>query len=321
MTDSSPAYFMGVDGGGTHLRAAICTFDAPTAEPRLIAQREYGTANPSTIGRDAARELLHHAIAETLTEAAITASALAGVGVGIAGLAAEHSGGWLHLVMREALPDTYIALSSDVEIALVGAHGARRGLLILAGTGSAVYGMNDRGEGLLVGGWGYLLGDEGSGYWIGNQALRTFAHAADQQVVTPAETDSTLPARIAEALNLSKPKDLIGWLYNTPSQKTRVPDVAGLAPLVLDAADQGDARAIEIIEQAATDLEALVRTAARRLEGLDLPVAFAGGLLSNDNALTRRLCQRLGLSALPIARYTPVIGAALLAYLQAMPRP
>ncbi|MFN8531822.1 MAG: BadF/BadG/BcrA/BcrD ATPase family protein [Anaerolineae bacterium] len=316
-----PAYYMGIDGGGTHLRAAICTFDDPSAEPYPIAQREYGPVNPNNIGRDAARELLHRAIAETLTEAALVPSVLTGVGVGIAGLAAEHSGGWLHSVMREALPNTAVALSSDVEIALVGAHGARRGLLILAGTGSAVYGINDRGDGLLVGGWGYLLGDEGSGYWIGNQALRTFAHAADQQIVTPAEPNSILPARLAEALNLSKPKDLIGWLYNTPSQKTRVPDVASLAPLVLEAADQGDARALEIIEQAAADLESLVRTAARRLDGLDLPVAFAGGLLSADNALTRRLCQRLGLSALPIARYAPVIGAALLAYLQATPRP
>ena len=76
------------------------------------------------------------------------------------------------------LPAAQIALSSDVEIALVGALGQRLGIVVLAGTGSAAYGVNRAGDALLVGGWGYLLGDEGSGYWIGAEALRLLARAS-----------------------------------------------------------------------------------------------------------------------------------------------
>ncbi len=125
------------------------------------------------------------------------------------------------------LPAAQVALSSDVEIALVGALGRRLGIVVLAGTGSAAYGVNRAGESLLVGGWGYLLGDEGSGYWIGSEALRLLARAADQRPASPAmKSESILPARIMAALDLATPKAVVKWLYH--GSGSRVAEVARL---------------------------------------------------------------------------------------------
>ncbi|MFN8561219.1 MAG: BadF/BadG/BcrA/BcrD ATPase family protein [Anaerolineae bacterium] len=305
--------FMGIDGGGTHLRVAVCD-----ADMRVLALGEYGSANPSSIGKEAAAERIHHAIGETLERAALSGSDIRAVGVGIAGAAADHASAWLTGVIGGALPGVFMALSSDFEIALVGAHGRRCGLLVLAGTGSAVFGINAAGASAQVGGWGYLLGDEGSGYWIGREALRSLTYFADGRSVFSGDS-SRLPQRMMETLKFDKPKDLIAWLYAQSS--SRVTDVARLAPLVLEAAASGDAGARQIVEQAAEHLADMARTVQRRLDDPALPVAFAGGLLEADTLLRRHLCELLSLSDAPAFRYPPVVGAALLAKLRWLDAP
>jgi N-acetylglucosamine kinase-like BadF-type ATPase len=302
----STPYFLGLDGGGSHLRVALCD-DA--LHP--LVQREYGPANPGSIGQAAARERIHVAIAETLVQAGLAPEAVAAVGIGIAGMAAEHSADWLTSVVRELLPTARIALSSDVEIALVGALGQRLGIVVLAGTGSAAYGVNHAGESLLVGGWGYLIGDEGSGYWIGAEALRLLARAADQRPAMTAEGEPVLLARIMAALDLATPKAAVKWLYH--GSGSRVAEVARLSEIVLAAADEGNPAANAILAAAAESLAQLARTLWRRLDDPSLPVGFAGGLLERDNRLSQRLADQLGLPAVPAPRYPPVIGAALLA--------
>lgn len=296
--------FMGIDGGGTHLRVAICAPDM-----RVLAQGEYGSANPSSIGQDAAAEHIRQGMRDTLERAAVRAVDISAVGVGVAGASVSHSSRWLDTVVRGVLPDVFVALSSDFEIALVGAHGQRYGLLILAGTGSAVYAVNGRGENVQVGGWGYLLGDEGSGYWIGVEALRALTDYADER--SGAGNISRLPQQIMETLQFDVPRDVINWLYTKST--SRVADVAKLAELVLAEAAGGDTGARQIIARAAAHLAEQARAAQRRLHDPTLPIAFAGGLLEQDNWLRSHLCAQLGLSEAPVCRYPPVVGAALLA--------
>ncbi len=299
-------YFLGLDGGGSHLRVALCD-----GAMQPIARREYGPANPGGIGQAAARNQIQTAITETLAQATLAPEAVAAVGIGIAGMAAEHSADWLASAVWAALPHTLVALSSDVEIALVGALGQRLGIVVLSGTGSAAYGVNRQGRALLIGGWGYLIGDEGSGYWIGNEALRLFSRVADQRPASPSELESRLPARVMAELGLTTPKAVVKWLYHQSG--SRVADVARLSEIVLAAAESGDPSANAIVDAAAELLAQLVRTLLRRLGDPTLPVAFAGGLLERDNRLSKRLSNLLQLPSTPRPRYPPVIGAALLA--------
>ena len=298
--------FMGVDGGGSTLRVAIV--DA-TLSTRSSLRAE--SVNPSIVGRGVARERILGGMLEALRLARLQPERIAAVGIGIAGASNLHSADWLRETVKRALPDAYPALSSDLEIALVGALARRQGVLLLAGTGCAAYGIKPDGEQLQVGGWGYLLGDEGSSYWIGAQLLRLIAKAED------AGGEQCLPKlgrACLDLLELSRARELVAWVYRAePGPAVRI---ASLAPFVLDQAASGDALAIDIMRRAAQHLVDLAETTKRRLTYSKADIAFAGGLLDKDNWLSAEVARRLGLPARPAAKFAPVTGAALLAKLE-----
>ncbi|MCD4686091.1 MAG: hypothetical protein K8S97_09165 [Anaerolineae bacterium] len=301
MTDAQ--YFMGIDGGGSTVRVAIIT-----PEMQLCGEAHGGTANPGVVGANTAMHTIRTALHDALTAAQLTPAQIAAVGIGVAGAAAHHSADWLRDVVAGVTPDAHIIPSADFEIALVGALGERRGVLLLAGTGSLAYGANAAGHTALVGGWGYLLDDAGSGYWIGKQALNAVARARDGR-----SPDTALVEHILSHFGLHKPLDLVPWLYHTDTARTR--EVAALAPLVLTCADAGDAVAQQIIDHACDELALAAHTVIRRLELQSPGIAFAGGLLTTPNRLSTRVCAALDLPSIPEPRYPPVIGAALLARL------
>jgi N-acetylglucosamine kinase-like BadF-type ATPase len=291
---------MGIDGGGSTLRAAVVN-----EELEIVARVERAkTANPSATGPEVARALVQGVMREALT--GLNAEAVRAVGIGIAGASAEHSADWLRDVVLGVLPGVRVAASSDLEIALVGAHGERRGMIIVAGTGSAAYGIGDDGRAVRVGGWGYLFGDEGGGFWIGCQALRSVCHSFDEGALSP------LARRVLERLDLPDARALVARFYRQDT--TDVRGIAALAELVLESAPvEGEAR--QIVDSAAAHLGRLTDLLKARLAPFDLPIAMAGGLLEHDNPLSRALCVWLGLKDIPTTKYPPVIGAALLAKL------
>ncbi len=299
----STRYVMGVDGGGSGVRAVICT---PSLE--VLGEGHGSTANPGVVGLEQAERNIQTAMRAALAAAALPAEAVEAVGLGIAGASIYHydAADWLRQVARGVLPRAQVVPSSDFEIALVGALGRRLGVLVLAGTGSLAYGVNAAGEAALVGGWGYLLDDAGSGYWLGMRGLRAVVHADDGQGPPTALTE-----RLLGALRLERPRDLVLWLYRAETPRTR--EIAALAPLVLQAAAEGDHVAGKLIAEACDTLTALAHTVIRRLALRKPPIAFAGGLLRAPNPLSACLCANLGLDERPQPRYTPAVGAALLA--------
>jgi N-acetylglucosamine kinase-like BadF-type ATPase len=292
---------MGIDGGGSNVRIVI------TDRNLAVLGESYGSAvNPSIVGHETAGDRIREAMRAALDHAKLTAEQIEAVGIGVAGAAAQHSEVWLREVVSGVLPTTDVVPSSDFEIALVGARGERRGILILAGTGSAAYGVNEAGETALVGGWGYWLGDEGSGYWIGMSALRWITWADDGRSL-----GTQLTERLLSELHLAHPRDLIDWLQrlgNPPVQ-----EIAALAPSVMAVAAGGDPIACQLIWSAAEGLAIMGRTAAKRLQMEKPDYAFAGGLLETPNLLTQFLCDKLPIPEMPVGLHPPVIGAALLA--------
>ncbi len=297
----TPPYVMGIDGGGSRLRAAVLARDLT-----ILGESEGPTASPVVAGPEPAAETIRVGMRAALAAANLRPEQIAAVGIGIAGALPRYSEGWLREVVAAVLPGAIVVPSIDFEIALVGALGERQGVLVLSGTGSLAYGVNAAGEAALVGAWGYLIDDGGSGYWLGQQALQALARAADGRAPATALTRAVL-----DALSLSEPLDLVPWLYQPGAPRTR--DVAALAPLVLAHAEGGDAVAQCIVADACADLALAARTVMRRLDLTAPRIAFAGGLLSAPNPLSSALCAALGLDSLPQPRYSPVIGAGLLA--------
>ena len=292
-------FSLGIDGGGSTLRIGI--YGESLKCIYLLELSE--TANPSVLGFAQAEELLKSTLQKTIDEAGIAPSTVHFVGAGMAGAAQNPD--WLSAILNQSLPHAQITVAPDYEIALIGAHGERYGVLVLSGTGSAACGINASGESAHSGGWGYLLGDGGSGYWLGLEMLKSSTRVADGCM-----EETSLYQQTFTHLKISAPEELINWIYN-PDRNNR--EISQMAPLVLACAAAGDLEAYRIVEDGAEHLCQLYLSVVKRLDFANPPVMFAGGLLSSDTLLRRLLMQKIGLEKVPAPMYSPLEGAALMA--------
>ena len=294
-------FSIGIDGGGSTLRIGI--YGESLKCIYLLELSE--TANPSVLGFAQAEELLKSTLQKTLDEAGITSSTVHYVGAGMAGAAQNPD--WLSTILKQSLPHAQITVAPDYEIALIGAHGERYGVLVLSGTGSAACGIDASGEYAHSGGWGYLLDDGGSGYWLGLEMLKSATRVADGCM-----EETSLYQQTFSHLKITTPDELISWTYN-PERNNR--DISEMAPLVLACAAAGDLEAHRIVEDGAEQLYQLYLSVVKRLDFTNPPVMFAGGLLSSATLLRHLLMQKIGLDEVPTPKYSPVEGAALMANL------
>lgn len=292
---STPDFFVGVDGGATRTRVLVLdaegTEQARRTSPGVLVRAAEPTANVAAITA-AVQDALRHAGAEP--PAAALCCALAGAGRSAEREAVQHA-----LLQRGIAGIVHVV--GDVDAALHDAFGEGPGLLVIAGTGSIALGRGEDGTEVRVGGWGQQFGDEGSGYAIGIAALRAVGRAHDQRGDATALTDGVL--RYAD---VTGPAALIAWVDH--ADKARI---AGLAPLVLDAAASDDA-AERIILDAAHELASHIRTLHRRLEPWNEPphLALAGGILDTASPLRRALIQELQHAGPDIRPVERIIDAA-----------
>jgi glucosamine kinase len=187
----------------------------------------------------------------------------------LAGAGRETERDAVRIALTLAHAAAHIVIVGDAEALMTDAFGNEPGVLVVAGTGSIAWARAADGTQVRVGGWGLHIGDEGSGYAIGEAALRAVARAADGRA--PA-TDLT--AAVLEQLWLTNTADLIGW-----AARASKADVASLAPRTLRCAEHGDPAATQIRDDAVGELVLLATTAAHRIGLLQPHVALAGGLV------------------------------------------
>jgi len=212
---------------------------------------------------------------------------------------------------RELLPGARVDSVSDACAALASGTFGGPGLVVVSGTGSVAMSLDDRGRVVHRGGWGPLLGDDGSAYRIGLDALRAFARAADGY---PPQTQ--LLTAVREELSLGEPRELFDAAYDGTLDRIAI---ARLAPLVADVAAQGDAVAEAIVQAAAEALGRLVEVTAQEseLHGSHRRVVLSGGALLAGGRLAECLSARLGeiLPGYAVIRpaVQPVVGAFAMA--------
>src|SRR5213592_372881 len=255
---------LGVDCGGSHTAVVVGDRQARVlsrAEGPGSAMRPGGGERSAAVILDVAKK----ATAQAQVSLPVT---FALVGAAGAGRAPEQEA--LAAAITAAGVAERVDVRSDMEIALAAAFGDKPGILINAGTGSIAYARTQDGRVHRAGGYGWQLGDEGGGYWLGRLALVAAARAHDGL-----EESSTLLERLLVALGLQTFDDLIRWTATaTPAQ------VAALAPHVLNAAREGEIVAQRIIADAAVELSQLVRVLTRRFPETDtIKLATTGGLL------------------------------------------
>ncbi len=283
---TGPAVLLGVDSGGSHTTVVVGDPQGRAlsrAEGPGSAMRPGGAERSAAVILDVARR------ATAQAQISLPAT-FALVGAAGAGRAPEQEA--LAAAIVAAGVAERVDVRSDMEIALAAAFENKPGILINAGTGSIAYARTQDGRVHRAGGYGWQLGDEGGGYWLGRRALAAAARAQDGL-----EDSSTLLERLLVALGLQTFDDLIRWTATaTPAQ------VAALAPHVLNAAREGEIVAQRIVADGAVELAQLVRMLTRHFSGTELiKMATIGGLLRPGSPLLVAL--RTSLAAeLPRAR-------------------
>jgi N-acetylglucosamine kinase len=297
-------FVLGVDGGGSKTHCV-----ALDSSGRLLARGIGGPSNPLAVGFEAASMAILDAIGEASMRCRVERFDAACVAV--AGVERPVSRGMLEERLRAALPAAQVFVVPDAMAALYGATLGEPGVVVIAGTGSIAYGWRDIGEVARAGGWGWKIGDEGSGYEIGRKALNAAARAHDGR-----GPKTLLLPLILEAFNLKDPMELIDLIYLEGLKPHRV---ATLTPLVVEAAEKDDQVARRILREAGAELARAAVAVVRRL-GLEgfFTVSYTGGVFQ-ESSLIRGLFEEEVKRAAPGCRVTPVrfepaVGAAMLAF-------
>ena len=293
---------LGIDGGGSRTRAAIA--DGAGA---VLGTGYAESSNYQSVGFAAATQALLHAITAARSDAGIdpqTGFDAACFGLAGAGRADDQ----MRFVAWAAEHGiaANVRCVSDAEIILAAGTPEQWGVALISGTGSLCWARAPDGTTVRVGGWGYLLGDEGSGYDLALRVLRLAAQTADGRAAA-----HSLLAAVLAYWGLDQPTQLIGYVYRAELTRAAIAEVG---TLVLQLAEAGDPHAVGLIEQAAGELADMLTVAVARLEIDAPPVALAGGMFAASMHLRTALLGRVRAPLGPVTYVdNPVAGAIRLA--------
>src|SRR5438105_1455540 len=277
-------YVIGVDGGGTFTRAVVMD------EARVERGRGAGgPGNYHSAGKEATLANIGHAVDEALRTAEIARAQISHACFALGGVGRAADREVAQAFALAVLPDAHTVVCNDGVAALYSGAGKAEGIVLVAGTGSIIYGFAPDGRKARASGWGYHLGDEGSAWWLAEQSLFAIARARDGR-----GPPTGMCARYLTFLKLEQPEDLIGWAYSPAWTRD---SVAALAPLTLDAAEAGDATAQQIIGQGTGALAQAVEVVGRKLDMQTsaYSVVLYGGLFRSglyELAMRRALHER-----------------------------
>jgi N-acetylglucosamine kinase-like BadF-type ATPase len=296
-------HVLGIDAGGTK---TLCLLADEAG--RIVAEGLGPGANFHTSGDVELEHALRQVIYTAIGDRGIVPAAVC---VGIAGVDRENEARMVRAMIQRSVPASRVVVVSDALIALEAGAGESAGIVVISGTGSIAYGRNAGLEAARSGGWGHIIGDEGSGYWIGRQALSAVVRAVDGRgPVTRLKDDVLAHFGIEDLSGLPR----IVYDLDLPRMS-----VAALGPIVQHASGLGDAVATDILERAAEELTLAARSVVARLDMEDDVFVFvlAGGVFrvvpSLVEALTRRLVAVAPRSRVERLDREPASGAVRLA--------
>ncbi|MHB8929381.1 MAG: N-acetylglucosamine kinase [Melioribacteraceae bacterium] len=296
--------FVGIDGGGSKTKCVLAD-----DKLNILSRADGGPSNPLTVGVEQSASLLTNLIKELSLNFNLQEIDSAVIGLAGAGKKSESGGvrnAIIELLSREKIILKNLEIVSDAEIAIEGAFSGKAGAILIAGTGSIIFGKNRAGELIRTGGNGRILGDEGSGYSIGRKGLTAVAKQFDGR------GKNTLLAEILNSeYGIKNRDDLIEKVYNEKF------DIAGLAKNVIAAAEMHDNICMKILNEEIKELIVHIKSLKKNLAEKKIKLCLSGGLLSSKNYYSKELKKKIektfGDVKLTKADYPPEIGATLLA--------
>jgi N-acetylglucosamine kinase-like BadF-type ATPase len=294
--------FLAIDAGGTKTQCALAD------DERVLARAQTGTVKLMRVAEAEATARMEAMLAEVAAAAGVSLGSVTRTCMGLAGFTSEAARAWARRVIGANVGGELI-LVGDEEIALDAAFQGGPGILVIAGTGAIAMGRAGSGQLFTAGGFGPVLGDEGSGYWIGLEAIRAALRAQDRLPLMHDEAahewgtrgvSTCLLREIERHWGLGSTSELIAM----GNQRSPSPDFAALAPVVARCAEAGDVLAAGILERAGEELAELVGLVFQKMgtgSAAEVGVAFTGSVLGRIGAVRAAMVARLAVSV-PRAR-------------------
>jgi N-acetylglucosamine kinase-like BadF-type ATPase len=277
---------LALDAGGTKTAAWLVESTGGTAT-RIVGRGRSTSGNPLSVGFIEATRVITEAVSQARGAANRQECKISRAVMSIAGAIDPEMRNQFIKWAREVGLASQIAIVSDVLPVLAAGTPQCCGVALISGTGSAAFARSPDGRTSLCGGWGFLLGDEGSGYAIGRAAMRGALDDDEMHAQTRPLTEALL-----KSLNVRSAKELTKTIYRKADPRATI---ASAAPLVIQAAEDGDPFAAGILDAAARDLASLAARAARMVGLADGPFALAvtGGVLVSSRLLQNQLQREL----------------------------
>lgn len=292
-------YLLAVDGGGTKTLAVVIDKGG-----NLLSVARGGPTNINLVGEQAFTSNLERVVLEATEAANVSVDRLAYSCFAIAGSSSRRNRDFISKYIREILGMSNFRVMTDIEAVLLACSRGGDGIVASVGTGAVVLGK--RGEKYArAGGWGYLIDDEGSGFYIGRRCLSEAFKAYDSR-----GQQTVLVRHLKDFFRVGDFQEIVGIVYGRWKEPTRI---ASLAKIVCSAAEDGDKVALNILEDAASEIALMVSAVSKRLSMDEPDVYGVGGVLVNCSMLQLFLKERirkiLPRSCFKVMEKSPLIGA------------
>lgn len=291
-------YFVGIDGGGTKTDCIITDEHYNQLYSLKGGPLNLLTALPS----ESSRTIIQF-INSCLSKLNITLAHIDCIGIGAAGAGRIEDSEKLELNLKDLLPYSIkLKVFTDAEAALEGAFNGKPGCILISGTGSIILGKDQNGIIHRCGGFGKIIGDEGSGYMLGKKgliaAVKEFDGRGEKSLIT---------ALLKDKYQIESGQDVINAVYKNNL------NISGVAPLVLASAGSNDIVAMRIIDEETEELLFLISCIMKKLKKENIQISFAGSLISTINVFSTTLKNKLAASFKLIKikepEYSPAMGA------------
>jgi len=273
-------YVAGIDGGGTKTRLEIRSLSN-----EIIKQKTFGAFNINSIGEAQFGKLLMEIISE-LTPI----SDCMCICIGAAGISNPLVQKMISQMLLQYHFTGKVLLKGDHEIALHGALGKEEGIILISGTGSICYGKGKNGEIVRAGGWGHIIDDGGSAYAVARDGFSAVMRSCDARL-----GNTILKDYFFQKLGAHSPEEIIQFVYNPQTDKGKI---AAFAPIIEQAALEGDKIAYDIICYNSSLLLELVKSVYGRLNVSSTKVALLGGMISHETIIRKKTIEKIRNSGL-----------------------
>ena len=300
MKNIPDGFYIGIDSGGTKCELLIAD-----TENNILYSKLFKGVHFSIAGNKIYSNNISEYIKSSLKEVKLNIKNCRAIGIGAAGAREEKDRSGLKHSFEKKLKHSNILVTTDAMTALYGAFEGREGIILISGTGSVLYGYTN-GKIIRVGGWGRIIGDEGSGYWIGKRALNLSMKEYDRRL----NKKSLLSEKLFEAYGIDN-RNVNEKIFHHGFEIQR------LAPLVIESAENNCRVSLQIVNEAVSFLTDHIKTflkvSGRKKE---TEIAFIGSIIENRNILSDRLkkeIKKLKIIEVVDKKHSSSFGAILLA--------